>query len=92
VRAEGTAASAPALGGRRRVVLIEDDPDIAEAITYQLHKAGLDVRVARAPLAGGQIELEVRIALGRRRYRDGPAGSGCGARAARSGSARRRRK
>jgi DNA-binding response OmpR family regulator len=31
----------------RRVVLIEDDPDIAEAITYQLHKAGLDVRVAR---------------------------------------------
>ena len=29
----------------------------------------LDVRVARAPLAGGQIELEVRVALGRRRHR-----------------------
>jgi DNA-binding response OmpR family regulator len=29
------------------VLLIEDDPDIAEAITYQLEKAGLQVRVAR---------------------------------------------
>ncbi len=32
---------------RRRVVLIEDDPDIAEAIGYQLRKAGLQVRWAR---------------------------------------------
>ena len=32
---------------RRRVLLIEDDHDIAEAITYQLEKAGLQVRVAR---------------------------------------------
>jgi DNA-binding response OmpR family regulator len=33
--------------GRRHVVLIEDDQDIAEAICYQLEKAGLWVRVAR---------------------------------------------
>jgi DNA-binding response OmpR family regulator len=42
--------SAPAPGpatGRRRVVLIEDEPDIAEAIGYQLQKAGLQVTVAR---------------------------------------------
>ena len=32
---------------RRRVLLIEDDADIAEAIGYQLEKAGLSVRVAR---------------------------------------------
>jgi DNA-binding response OmpR family regulator len=32
---------------RRRVVLIEDDNDIAEAIGYQLGKVGLEVRVAR---------------------------------------------
>jgi DNA-binding response OmpR family regulator len=32
---------------RRRVLLIEDDADIAEAIGYQLEKAGLAVRVAR---------------------------------------------
>lgn len=32
---------------RRRVLLIEDDGDIAEAITYQLEKVGLQVRVAR---------------------------------------------
>jgi DNA-binding response OmpR family regulator len=33
--------------GRRRVLLIEDDRDIAEAMVYQLDKAGLEVRVAR---------------------------------------------
>jgi DNA-binding response OmpR family regulator len=33
--------------GRRRVVLIEDEPDIAEAIGYQLQKVGLEVKVAR---------------------------------------------
>jgi two-component system, OmpR family, phosphate regulon response regulator PhoB len=32
--------------GRRRVLLIEDDRDIAEAIAYQLEKAGLHVRLA----------------------------------------------
>jgi DNA-binding response OmpR family regulator len=32
---------------RRRVLLIEDDADIAEAIGYQMEKAGLAVRVAR---------------------------------------------
>jgi len=32
--------------GRRRVLLIEDDRDIAEAIAYQLEKAGLQVRLA----------------------------------------------
>jgi DNA-binding response OmpR family regulator len=39
----------PASGGdtRRRVLLIEDDADIAEAIGYQMEKAGLSLRVAR---------------------------------------------
>ena len=32
---------------RRRVLLIEDDGDIAEAISYQLEKAGLQVKVAK---------------------------------------------
>jgi DNA-binding response OmpR family regulator len=32
---------------RPRVLLIEDDADIAEAISYQLQKEGLQVRVAR---------------------------------------------
>ena len=32
---------------RRRVLVIEDDPDIAEAITYQLERAGMAVKVAR---------------------------------------------
>jgi DNA-binding response OmpR family regulator len=31
----------------RQVLLIEDDRDIAEAIAYQLDKAGLQVKVAR---------------------------------------------
>jgi DNA-binding response OmpR family regulator len=39
-------APAPA-DTRRRVLLIEDDADIAEAIGYQMEKAGLSVRVAR---------------------------------------------
>jgi DNA-binding response OmpR family regulator len=42
-----TQGSPPAPDTRRRVVLIEDDGDIAEAITYQLERAGLQVRVAR---------------------------------------------
>jgi DNA-binding response OmpR family regulator len=37
---------------RRRVLLIEDDADIAEAISYQLGKAGLTVRVARTGTEG----------------------------------------
>ncbi len=48
MKAELAARSVPpAPDTRRRVVLIEDDPDIAEAITFQLEKAGLYVRVAR---------------------------------------------
>ena len=46
----GARAAAPAANGgdtRRRVLLIEDDADIAEAIGYQMEKAGLQVRVAR---------------------------------------------
>ncbi len=39
------AAAAP--DTRRRVLVIEDEPDIAEAMAYQLEKAGLQVRVAR---------------------------------------------
>src|SRR5258708_32334212 len=41
------AAGPAAETGRRRVVLIEDEPDIAEAIGYQLQKVGLEVREAR---------------------------------------------
>jgi DNA-binding response OmpR family regulator len=41
-----TPAPAPA-DTRRRVLLIEDDADIAEAIGYQMERAGLSVRVAR---------------------------------------------
>jgi DNA-binding response OmpR family regulator len=37
----------PAPDNRRRVLLIEDDNDIAEAIGYQLEKVGLQVKVAR---------------------------------------------
>ena len=37
----------PAPDTRRRVLLIEDDPDIAEAISYQLDKVGLHVKVAK---------------------------------------------
>jgi len=53
VRAERAAAPSeapppgPAADSRRRVLLIEDDADIAEAIGYQLEKSGLHVRVAR---------------------------------------------
>jgi DNA-binding response OmpR family regulator len=52
VKAERIESRAPAAvpgpaDSRRRVLLIEDDPDIAEAITYQLERVGLSVRVAR---------------------------------------------
>jgi DNA-binding response OmpR family regulator len=40
-------APPPAADTRRRVLLIEDEQDIAEAIAYQLEKIGLQVRVAR---------------------------------------------
>jgi DNA-binding response OmpR family regulator len=43
----GEPPAPPATDTRRRVVLIEDDNDIAEAILYQLEKAGLQVKVAR---------------------------------------------
>ena len=42
-----TPATSAAPTTRRRVLIIEDDADIAEAITYQLEKAGLQVKVAR---------------------------------------------
>jgi len=47
--AQERAARPPAAAGdsRRRVLLVEDDGDIAEAISYQLEKTGLHVRVAR---------------------------------------------
>jgi DNA-binding response OmpR family regulator len=41
------ALAAPEADTRRRVLLIEDDADIAEAIGYQMEKVGLSVRVAR---------------------------------------------
>jgi DNA-binding response OmpR family regulator len=45
---ERDARPAPAApDSRRRVVVIEDEPDIAEAIAYQLEKVGLQVRIAR---------------------------------------------
>jgi len=43
VRREAT----PAADSRRRVLVIEDDNDIAEAIGHQMEKVGLQVRVAR---------------------------------------------
>jgi DNA-binding response OmpR family regulator len=51
-RARGAAApplapSGPTGDARRRVLLIEDDNDIAEAISYQLEKVGLQVKVAK---------------------------------------------
>lgn len=45
VRAGSAPPGAP--DSRRRVLLIEDDADIAEAIVYHLEKAGLAVHVAR---------------------------------------------
>ena len=49
------AADARPADTRRRVLLVEDDPDIAEAIVYHLEKAGLQVKVART----GEEGLEV---------------------------------
>ena len=48
MKAELAAPTAPpSPDTRRRVLLIEDDSDIAEAISFQLEKVGLQVRVAR---------------------------------------------
>jgi DNA-binding response OmpR family regulator len=44
---KGPHAPAPDADTRRRVLLIEDDADISEAIGYQMEKAGLSVRFAR---------------------------------------------
>ena len=62
MKAELAARSVPpAPDTRRRVVLIEDDPDIAEAITFQLEKAGLQLRVARTGEEGlDAVRREVR--------------------------------
>jgi DNA-binding response OmpR family regulator len=51
-RASARTAPAPPPGpppadARRRVLLIEDDTDIGEAISYQLEKVGLQVKVAK---------------------------------------------
>jgi len=46
-RSPRPATPVPAPDTRRRVLLIEDDGDIAEAITYHLEKVGLQVKVAR---------------------------------------------
>jgi len=46
-RAPRPPAPVPSPDTRRRVLLIEDDQDIAEAIGYQLEKVGLHVRQAR---------------------------------------------
>ena len=54
-------ASAPApqpADTRRRVLLIEDDADIAEAMAYQLEKVGLNVKIARTGEEG--LELSRR--------------------------------
>jgi DNA-binding response OmpR family regulator len=48
----------PAADTRRRVLLIEDDGDIAEAISYQLERAGMAVKVARTGEEG--LELSRR--------------------------------
>ncbi len=40
-------APPPSPDTRRRVVLIEDEPDIAEAMAYQLERVGLQCRIAR---------------------------------------------
>ncbi|MGE0452403.1 MAG: response regulator transcription factor [Vicinamibacteria bacterium] len=40
---------------RRRVLLIEDDADIAEAMGYQLEKVGLNVKVARTGEEGLEL-------------------------------------
>ncbi len=44
----------PVPDARRRVLLIEDDADIAEAITFQLEKTGLQISVARTGEEGLQ--------------------------------------
>lgn len=46
-RSAHATAAAVLPDARRRVLLIEDDHDIAEAIGYQLEKVGLQVKVAR---------------------------------------------
>jgi DNA-binding response OmpR family regulator len=46
-RPGGRDAALPATDTRRKILLIEDDNDIAEAISYQLERVGFQVRVAR---------------------------------------------
>jgi DNA-binding response OmpR family regulator len=54
----GTGGAAANADTRRRAVLIEDDSDIAEAITYHLEKAGMAVKVAKSGEEG--LELSRR--------------------------------
>jgi len=46
-RVERDTPPVPSADTRRRVVVIEDDHDIAEAIVYQLEKVGMHARIAR---------------------------------------------
>ena len=45
--AEGPREKARAADSRRRIVIIEDDRDIADAMSYALDRAGFSVRIAR---------------------------------------------
>ena len=50
-RGEGT----PAPDTRRRVLLVEDEADIAEAMSYQLERAGLSVKIAKTGEEGLEL-------------------------------------
>jgi len=54
-RGTGTPPAAAPADTRRRVLLIEDDGDIAEAISYQLEKAGLLVKLAKTGEEGLEL-------------------------------------
>jgi DNA-binding NtrC family response regulator len=48
----------------RQVLLIEDDRDIAEAIAYELDKAGLQVKIARTGEEGLEVCRPHHIVVG----------------------------
>ncbi len=61
MRTEATGSQGSSVpDARRRVVVIEDEADIAEAMAYQLEKSGLAVRVAKT----GEEGLDVLRRLG----------------------------
>jgi DNA-binding response OmpR family regulator len=51
----GRETAPPPADTRRRAIVIEDDPDIAEAITHHLEKVGLAVKVAKSGEEGLQL-------------------------------------